>query len=94
MEKDVNIAADGAINAGFQSTLSHGERPKQLNRILFVSNFNPLSRMEKDFISHNPYVAPLYFNPLSRMEKDIISPVLNFVFIISIHSLAWRKTMG
>ena len=33
------------------------------------------------------------FNPLSRMEKDIDGKDFNIKDVISIHSLAWRKTM-
>ena len=53
-----------------------------------------LSRGERPPSSIVPAISNPDFNPLSRMEKDhtIIMLVLAIRFI-SIHSLAWRKTM-
>ena len=56
--------------------------------------FNPLSRMEKDDLSLHHMLQLWHFNPLSRMEKDYPSILYMHPEIhISIHSLAWRKTI-
>ena len=44
-----------------------------ITKVVHKSNFNPLSRMEKDLIAFVYIFFVWNFNPLSRMEKDFHS---------------------